>query len=40
MPILLPGIRELIEEKADKDIIDILEEASTQDIAELLSQIP
>jgi len=40
MPILLPGIRELIEEKADKDIIDILMEASTQGIAELLSQLP
>jgi len=39
MPILLPGIRELIEEKADKDIIDILEEASPQDIAELISQL-
>ena len=40
MPILLPGIRELIEEKADGDIMDILVEASTQDIAEILSQLP
>lgn len=40
MPILLPDIKELIEEKAGKEIADILIEASPQDIAELISQLP
>lgn len=40
MPILLPDIKELIEEKAGKDIVDILVEASPQDVAELISQLP
>ena len=40
MSILLPGIRDLIEDRADKDIMDVLTEASPQDIAEIFDQIP
>ncbi|MCK4330015.1 magnesium transporter [candidate division WOR-3 bacterium] len=39
MPILLPGIRDLIEDRADKDIMDVLTEASPQDIAEVFDSL-
>lgn len=39
MPILLPDIKELIEERASEDLIDILVLASPQDIAELISSL-